>query len=228
MTEKVDFDKYTENYNQLLHEGTRFFADDESYFAHYKVERVKERLGSEVGRILEYGCGIGRNISFLQAAYPQAEVMGTDIGEASLAIASQANPNARFELERSDLEIGRFDLIFVAGVFHHIPPPERDAACRLLASRLMPGGSLCVFEHNPFNPVTRRIVNTCAYDADAVLLRPAELRGALQRAGLQVVGTDYCLFVPPKLKRLVSIERVLTWLPLGGQYWIRAGHPCAS
>lgn len=224
MRNKVDFDEYTDNYNELLHESTKFFSTSEEYFAKYKIELVRSEITRPINRILEYGCGIGRNIRYLQAAFPGAEIIGTDISEASLTIAASENPGVRFEAERENLDLGQFDLIFVAGVFHHIPPPERPSVSRLLAKRLTKAGSLCVFEHNPFNPVTRRIVNTCPYDADAVLLKPSELRSLLHQAELMTRGQAYCLFIPPKLSRLAPIEKYLEWLPLGGQYWINASH----
>ena len=224
MNDKVDFDKYTDNYNELLREGTQFFSSSEEYFARYKVELVRDAIGSQpVQRVLEYGCGIGRNIPYLQAAFPNAEIVGTDISEASLATAASDNEGVRFEVEKPGLDLGRFDLIFIAGVYHHIPPVERLPATELLSTRLQSGGSVCVFEHNPFNPVTRRIVDTCPYDADAVLLKPSELRGLFRKANFAVKSSAYCLFVPPRLSWLSPVEKHLGWLPLGGQYWVRAG-----
>ncbi len=124
-------------------------------------------------------------------------------------------------LERADLDIGTFDLIFVAGVFHHVAVAQRPGVSRALHDRLNTSGSLFVFEHNPFNPITRRIVNTCPYDADAVLLRPSELQSLLFATGLKPGHKAYCLFVPPKLSWLMPLENWLQWLPLGGQYWVR-------
>lgn len=223
MTDKVDFDKYTDNYNELLREGTQFFSSSEEYFARYKVELVRSMVAGPVRRVLEYGCGIGRNIPYLRDAFPGAEVIGTDISEASLSIAVTENPEARFEVERADLDVGKFDLIFVAGVFHHIQPAERLGVTRELARRIEREGKICVFEHNPYNPVTRRIVDSCPYDADAVLLKPRELRHLFQESGAKVMGSAYCLFIPPSMSWLSPVEKHLGWLPLGGQYWVMAG-----
>ena len=33
-------------------------------------------------------------------------------------------------------------------------------------------GQLIIFEHNPLNPITRKIVKECEYDEDAILLTP--------------------------------------------------------
>lgn len=223
MTNKVDFDDYTENYNQLLKEGTGFFSSSEEYFARYKVDLVRKQVHTPANRILEYGCGIGRNIPFLQRAFPNAVIMGSDISGASLEIARRDNMGVEFFLEDENFEsTNLFDVIFVAGVFHHIPVVQRAEVAKTLFKRLSPSGQLFVFEHNPFNPVTRRIVNNCPYDEDAVLLKPSELKKILSEAALVVERKAYCLFVPPSLSVLARMESRLGWLPLGGQYWVQA------
>ncbi|WP_218510920.1 class I SAM-dependent methyltransferase [Variovorax sp. dw_308] len=223
-SDKVDFDDYSASYDDLLRESTKLYAEDSEYFARYKIDLIRDAIRDPVARVLEYGCGTGRNIGHLQKAFPDAEIVGSDLSAASLRIASENNPEVRFEVERTDLDLGRFDLIFVASVFHHIPPAERPSVMETLARRLSTGGSINIFEHNPFNPITRRIVNTCPFDADAILLKPSELRSLFRGAGLQTQRQTYCLFVPPRLSWFLPIERFLGWLPLGGQYWVGAGH----
>jgi len=222
MSNKVDFDDYTDNYNQLLRESTGFFSSSEEYFARYKIQLVRKLIRRSPKRVLEYGCGIGRNIPFLLTAFPDAHIEGSDISAASLEIARRDNPQINFFVEHDGGPHGEpVDLIFVAGVFHHIPVVQRAEVARKLFDRLTPGGELFVFEHNPFNPVTRRIVDNCPYDEDAVLLKPTELKSLMGGASLNVEGSGYCLFVPPKLSALTWLENVLGWLPLGGQYWVR-------
>ena len=225
MTRRVDFDQFTENYNQLLNEQTRFFSANEEYFARYKVEIVRKQVSSPVRRLLEYGCGIGRNIPFIQKVFPNAEIVGSDISGASLEIARRTNAGAEFVEEDEDEDsIGQFDVIFVAGVFHHVAREQRVDLARILSKRLLPDGSLFVFEHNPFNPITRRIVNSCPYDRDAVLLKPSELQQILRQTALVIKSKAYCLFVPPRLSLLTPLESRFGWLPLGGQYWVEARH----
>lgn len=223
MNEHVDFDKFSENYNQLLNDRTKFFSASEEYFARYKVDVIRRQVTSPINTLLEYGCGIGRNIPFLRRAFPNAVVMGSDISCRSLAVARKENPGIEFfqEGKRANLS-GEFDLILVAGVYHHIPTDERAAVSRTLFWRVSPQGSLFVFEHNPFNPVTRRIVNACPYDEDAALLKPTMVKKLLRQADFHIEAHSYCLFVPPRLSRLIFVERLLGWLPLGGQYWIQA------
>ncbi len=226
MTKKVDFDDYTENYNQLLKEGTRFFSASEEYFARYKVDLMRKQVHTQKNRILEYGCGIGRNIPFLQQAFPTAVIIGSDISSASLEIARRDNDRVEFFLEDENIKSASlFDVIFVAGVFHHIPVVQREEVAETLFNRLAPNGQLFIFEHNPYNPVTRRIVNNCPYDEDAVLLKPSELKNILRKTGFIIENHAYCLFVPPRFSILSGMETWLGWLPLGGQYWVQARRP---
>ena len=53
-----------------------------------------------------------------------------------------------------------------------------------MARVLRPGGIAAIFEHNPLNPLTRRVVSNCVFDEDAVLLRRRRARGLLRQAGL--------------------------------------------
>ena len=219
---KIDFDLYARDYSDLLREQTGFFSDDESYFARYKVAIAGELVKKAPARVLEFGCGTGRNIAFLRERFPDATVMGSDVSQKSLDVARASNPGVHFWKEgTADGEQSGFDLVFVAGVFHHVPPAERDAVAARIAALLNPGGKVVVFEHNPYNPVTRRIVSQCPYDEGVILLDARELRSRLERGGLRASRRGYALFFPPRWP-FTRLERMLGWLPLGGQYWIFA------
>jgi trans-aconitate methyltransferase len=221
MAEKINFDDYVEQYNKLLQEGTSFFSKDDAYFAKYKVDLMKSRVTGRVSRILEYGCGIGRNFPFLKDAFPEATLVGTDISQASLDFARSNQPDVEFFLETADFASqGEFDLIFVACVFHHVPVTDRPNVTQKLYKHLRPSGNLFIFEHNPYNPVTRRIVSQCAYDEDAELLTMREMKRCLMQAGFKDPRSEYCLFFPPGMAMLAKHESLLRWLPLGGQYFV--------
>jgi SAM-dependent methyltransferase len=220
---KINFDDYTNNYNQMLRKQTGFFSKDETYFAQYKVQIVRERTLREPRRILEFGCGIGGNIPFLREAFPSSEIMGSDVSAASLEVACAKNPDIFFWREGDTTTTHRdFNLILVAGVFHHIPPSERVDVAKLLFSRLVREGVVFVFEHNPYNPITRHIVSHCPYDEDAVLLEPGELKRLLLQSGFKVEAQKFAIFFPQWFKLALSLEKYLGWLPLGGQYWTMA------
>lgn len=47
-----------------------------------------------------------------------------------------------------------------------------------------------------------------------------ELTKHFQNAGLRLQSKGYTLFIPPKLKPLLPLEKYMRWLPFGGQYYI--------
>lgn len=75
-----------------------------------------------------------------------------------------------------------------------------------------------MFEHNPFNPLTRHAVNTCPFDANARLISARQMRRRFHDAGFDVASIRYRIFFPGCLRRLRPLERLLTWCPLGAQY----------
>ena len=222
---RVDFDDYTESYDSLMKEGLGFFEKDEGYFSRYKIEIMRRLVGGEPARILEYGCGVGRNIGSIREQFPHSRVYGCDVSEKIIKAARAQNPEADFFVINENKTHMEFDLVLLANVLHHVPQAERENLAGGLARMLSIEGFVFVFEHNPFNPVTRRVVNNCPFDEDAVLLRPKEVSHLLVNAGLKIKQQGYCLFFPGFLKGMRRLERSLAWLPLGGQYFIKALKP---
>jgi cyclopropane fatty-acyl-phospholipid synthase-like methyltransferase len=218
---RVDFDHFTESYQDLLREQLALFSSDHGYFSTHKARLVADLLGPDrPAGILDFGCGIGLNLPALADAFPGSALHASDISVRSLDHVGRTYPTVR-TLNDGELEAFRFDLIFVAGVLHHVPVRERPALLRRLAGLLTPKGTLCVFEHNPYNPVTRHLVSTCPFDGDAVLLSRREMHRLFsQAAGLRIRRSAYCLFFPPRLGAFQRLEDKLAWLPLGGQYLV--------
>ena len=223
-TPKVDFDEYAEDYDELLDQQLNFFSQDVDYYAKYKVDLVAEDLKHKditPTKILEFGCGVGRNLISFKAMYPEAELTGYDISKKSIDIASASVDGATFTSEISDLKIHHYDLIFIAGVYHHIQPSLRTGVSEGIYNCLKSNGRIFVFEHNPYNPVTQKMVRECPFDEDAVLLKAKELKTLLGDSGISVEQLKYTLFFPPNLfKRSNKLDKLFTWLPLGGQYYL--------
>lgn len=220
---RVDFDKYTSAYSKLLREKTKFFSRSDDYFSQYKVSILKDLVQGDLKSLHEFGCGIGRNFPYISKAFPNTEISGSDISDASIQIAKINNPNVKFINEcQISKNCNLYDLIFVAGVFHHIPIDERLNVMKSLYKKVNVGGSIVIFEHNPFNPITKRIVRDCPYDADALLLKPKELIHYVSSSGFHFESFEYCLFFPPFMRIGMNIERMLGKIPLGGQYWVKA------
>ena len=83
-----------------------------------------------------------------------------------------------------------------------------------------------MFEHNPYNPLTRHAVNTCELDRDAVLLPPRETIGLLKQSAHIEPEYRHYLFSPLGGAPGRSLDRHLRKIPLGGQYvgWVQRRH----
>lgn len=93
-----------------------------------------------LGRTLDVGCGIGRN---LQTLGPDS--IGVDHNASSVAIARQRGLNALTveEWENSpESAPGRFDSILLAHVIEHMPEPDAVALMEMYLPSLKPGGSV--------------------------------------------------------------------------------------
>lgn len=222
--EKVDFDKYVNEYDKILEDDLNFFGEENGYFAEYKVKIVSDSSLSKPLNILEYGCGIGRNIKHFKKYFPGSEITGCDISKKSIELASKENPDVKFfniDNESLSERKGHFDLVFVSCVFHHIAPELRPEAIKNINNLLKPGGSLYIFEHNPLNPVTRKIVRDCPWDKDAILLYINETTGMMENAGFEISEKKFTLFFPAQLKFMRSLEKYLVKVPFGGQYFVK-------
>jgi SAM-dependent methyltransferase len=221
---RVDFDQYAGQYEAILAAQTNFFNGDSSYFARYKIELAQQQAG-HADAVLDFGCGIGRSMPYLREVFPKADIIGCDPSAESLAIARKQNPTCRFvSMDELSLE-PKFDLVIASCVFHHIPPQDRQIAIRYCYSRLKEGGHFIIFEHNPINPVTRHLVKTCPFDADAVLLSMRETIARMRNEHLNIDESSYYLFFPQSLATLRPFEKYLRWLPMGGQYFVCASNP---
>jgi len=87
---------------------------------------------------------------------------------------------------------------------------------------MKPDGIFFIFEHNPLNPLTVRVMNQCPFDENAVLIRADQLKARLLRAGFSECELRYRVFFPRFLRHLRRLEAGLAWLPAGAQYYLAA------
>lgn len=233
--QKSDFDKFAHEYETLHRASLGGGGEDPKFFAEYKMCEIHQMLSAHcrhgvhdesqplVERALDFGCGVGTSLPWFRKYFGQAEWVGLDVSERSLAIARQRYPNEQlvlFDGERIPLAEASVDLAFAMCVFHHIPPGQHLQALKELHRVLRPGGRIFIFEHNPYNPLTVRIVNNCPFDADAVLVTSRTLSKLLSDAGFLQVGKFFRIFFPHILGAFRPLERWLGWCPLGGQYFV--------
>lgn len=226
----AEFDKFADEYLETHARNIKVSGEAPEYFARYKIDEIR-RVWTARGRpeprvIVDFGAGIGASAPHLRRAFPNADIVGLDISDRSLAIARSRHPGvARFE--RYDggalpLPDGAADLVFSACVFHHIEADEHVGLMREIRRVLAPGGALVIFEHNPVNPVTRYIVATCPFDENAVLIPAGALRQRCRTAGFGKVEVAYTGFFPHALAALRALEPAMKTLPVGAQYYVLA------
>ncbi len=217
-----EFDRYAEKYDALLGSAIPGALDEDAYFAEYKVARmVRVLAASPPARVLDFGCGAGRSLCHLERHFPKAEIWGFDPSPVSLKIAAARVPAAKLASDWMALDGTRFDAILAANVFHHIPPADQVDALRRCGEALAPGGQLFMFEHNPWNPLTRWVFERCPFDVDAKMLSLREMLRLAQCAGFGRTRHDYTLFFPKQLSVLRPLERIFGWIPFGAQYVVQ-------
>ncbi len=217
------FDAYAAEYAALLETSLRDSGEPPEYFAEYKL-RCLLRLGAPRGRpILDFGAGVGSLTERLSFEFD--DITAYEPSPVSLEHARRRVPDARCVGTEDDLEPGHFATAVCAGVIHHVSVGERREVLSRLRTKLMPGGRLFLFEHNPLNPFTRRSVARCPFDDDAVLLYPWELRPLLVGAGFLVERVDYIVFFPRLFAQLRPLEPMLRRVVLGAQTLTVARNP---
>jgi len=128
-----DLFKQAEEYESILNQGLSLAGESKDYYIEGRIDDLKSALPEnyKVNRILDYGCGTGETTVRLKSCFPTAEVIGSEISEASLSYAKIKNQIAGVtyvHIDELDKYKGHFDLAYTNGVFHHIPVSERAKA----------------------------------------------------------------------------------------------------
>lgn len=222
-----DFDAYADDYRLLHTKNIRISGADSLYFARMKVELLKSFESNEKLQVLDIGCGDGATELFMTAFFSHWQISAIDISEKSIEVAKKRGLPVSFSTyngTQTEFANESLDIIFIAGVLHHVDYNLHKVIAKEISRLLKPGGRLYLFEHNPFNPLTRHLVNTCVFDKDAKLLKSNYVIKLLRAVNFTIDKRTFIIFFPRKgfLSRLIFLEKFLTWLPLGGQYMIRA------
>jgi len=89
-----------------------------------------------------------------------------------------------------------------------LDPPRRAAAevaARAREARVTrSGGLIAIYEHNPFNPLTRVAVSRCEFDVGVELLRPGHTRRLLDAAEAPSIESRFITFFPIRGTRVCS------------------------
>ncbi|WP_030693127.1 class I SAM-dependent methyltransferase [Streptomyces globisporus] len=111
------------------------------------VAYVEQGLLPAGGRVLDLGCGPGRNALYLASL--GFEVTAVDLSPTAIAWAEERAAgagagNVRFlcgdAFTAGAVPDGPYDLVYDSGCFHHLPPHRRVGYLALLDRALSPGG----------------------------------------------------------------------------------------
>ena len=227
--DKAEFDRFADEYYLQHAKNISLSGESPDFFAEYKVADAAafaESSQSIVNNVLDFGSGIGNSVPFFRRHFASADLICADVSRRSIDISELRFPGAANYVQINDdrlpLQDNVIDLAFTACVFHHIPLAEHGHWLRELLRVTRKGGMLVLFEHNPWNPLTVRAVNTCPFDINAKLIGAADLVDEVMGAGWRQASARYRIFFPRALSFARPLERYLTWLPLGAQYCVVA------
>lgn len=218
----AEFDSHAESYDEDLQHSLKVTGEDKNYFCRGRIQWLGRRLlasGWRADAVLDFGCGTGSATPFVYEFLGATHLVGADVSAASLERARREFGSERAHFQDTlSLPESSVDVAFCNGVFHHIPPDERQACLQQVHASLRPGGIFALFENNPWNPATRYVMSRCVFDRDAITLAPPESRRRMREAGFEILETRYLFIFPAPLKALRFLEAPLSAVPLGGQY----------
>lgn len=171
-----EFDRYARSYDATVNDAIAFSGLKVDFFTKAKSDDLLRTVGQRHGatgglELLDIGCGVGNYHGIWTAKF--RAVHGVDVSSELISVARASNPAASYHAydgERLPFEAAKFDVLVTICVMHHVRPAQWDPLVAEFARVLRPGGLALVYEHNPLNPLTRRVVDRCEFDKDAVLL----------------------------------------------------------
>lgn len=224
----IDFNIHRQRYREEVEQSFRFIGKDVDFFAKLKAGHLIDAVARHDGdvhqaRLLDVGCGVGVTDSFL--AGQVRSLTGVDLAEGMVMEASAVNMSVNYACcdgTRMPFADGTFDVSFAICVFHHVPVPLRVPLLREMRRVTRRGGLVAIFEHNPWNPLTRLAVARCALDDDAELLTMGETRALLHSVGLRLVDRRYIVWTPFDSPMARRVEGWLRSIPMGAQFVVVA------
>ena len=214
---KINFDNYADNYKDYITKSLGNLENNLNYYHLKKSEILKKELGYQPKKILDLGCGVGTMLELLIKSFQGSTFYAYDESKKSMDYIKKKFPkiNHLDNLETNE----KFDLIFISAVVHHVKSGDRDDLFRNIYNLLSPNGVMFVFEHNPYNPVTLKMVTNCEFDADAELIKKNDLINLCKKNNFKIIKSGYIHFFPSKLSFLFKLESYLKWFFLGAQYF---------
>jgi ubiquinone/menaquinone biosynthesis C-methylase UbiE len=226
----AEFDQFASNYHSAVNQSIAFSGLSVETFVAAKARYLAEFLEAERiapdAPLLDIGCGVGTYEALLGNRFSQMH--GIDVSSESIKLAEQKVPLARFSAydgARIPYDDSSFAAAFAICVWHHVPPAAWPGFVAEAKRVLKPGGVFVVFEHNPWNPLTRWAVERCVFDKDAVLLSSPTARRFLKEGGFEKAGMRFILNLPAVSGLPAKVDRFLGFAPSGAQYLVAGRRP---
>ena len=224
-----NFDDHAETYREIHDKSISLSGTNSEYFSEYKIiELAKFENKKSKFSFLDFGCGDGNSSKFISRIFQNSMIRGIDVSVKSIEEAKEKKLDncifSSFNGTVIPFENNSFDIIFTSMVFHHISFDLHSTILNELYRVLKPGGRFYIFEHNPYNPLTRKVVRECPFDQDAVLLKPNYALKTITKANFKELILNFTIFIP-RIKIFnwfIKLESLFRKIPVGAQYYIRA------
>jgi 2-polyprenyl-3-methyl-5-hydroxy-6-metoxy-1,4-benzoquinol methylase len=221
----MDFNDYKNSYVKTIENSLQFSGKEHDFFIKIKAEFLQDIIKQNLPDVaepylLDIGCGHGLIHKHLKDA--SLNIVGVEMADEVLQLAKQSNPEVSyFNHDGKVLPFAsqQFDVAITICVMHHVPHIEWLSFLQEMKRVVKPGGIAIIFEHNPYNPVTRYIVANNVMDKDAVLLSSLKLKKLMHVAGFGAVECRNILFTPFAHGIFRWLDKVLGRLPFGAQYY---------
>ncbi|MEO6628696.1 MAG: class I SAM-dependent methyltransferase [Aquihabitans sp.] len=227
----ADFSDHVDSYRDEVGASVSFSGKDVDYFAKRKASQLLDVVTRHLGdptdlSALDIGCGVGVTDAHLVGMF--GELSGIDLAADAVKVAALRNPKVSYcSYDGTTLpyDDASFDVAFTICVLHHVDQHDRGAFSAEMARVVRPGGLMVIFEHNPYNPLTRVAVSRCEFDQGVELLNRREATDLLMGAGLELVERRYMLFVPIDGSLATRVDHALRRVPLGAQHYVVGQRP---
>jgi len=226
LKQRIDFEHYKNTYRKEIQKSIDFIGQDLEFFTQVKAENLIKLASRRLGnlsklKILDVGCGIGLTDYYLIPHFKK--IHGVDLSRGVVHKAALLNPKASYKAYPGKIlpyPTGSMDITFAVCVMHHVAFEEQNRFVSEMVRVTRKNGLIVIFDHNPLNPLTRYAVSRCELDEDAVLLRGEKVKKLLRYAGTRILEKKYILFTPYRGKFFALLEILLSWVPLGAQYFV--------
>ncbi|HJY63250.1 MAG TPA: class I SAM-dependent methyltransferase [Ignavibacteria bacterium] len=225
---EIRFDDYVDTYKSKIQHSIDFIGQDVDFFIEIKAHMLLELAEKYLGKldkinVIDIGSGVGLVDKYIAPYFKS--LTGIDVEGGVIDKASENNSGITYLLydgKRLPFDDNTFDLAFAINVIHHVPVEKWQNFVNEMQRVIKPGGLAVIFEHNPANPLTRKVVSGCEFDFDAVLLPHKKIKALFNNSGLKIKEDAYIIFFPLKNGLFRIIERFLKWVPLGAQQYVAA------